>query len=80
MLLDQHLPILALLFYVAGDLLAAIVDRDVMSRSAESVSSGIDRIGEDVIERVVDWQLPLDPQSFRTIGDGGQWDAFASEP
>ena len=62
---DQNLPVLALLLEAAHDLLAAGLDADAAAGAPEGIGAGIDRVGQDVQDRVVDRQLPLDQAAFR---------------
>src|SRR3984957_12284578 len=60
MIRDQHLPILALLLEAANHLLAAGLDADAAAGAPECIRAGIDWVGQNVQDRVVDRQLPLD--------------------
>src|SRR6478752_4094927 len=80
MVRDQHLPILALLLEAANHLLAAGLDADAAAGAPECIRAGIDWVGQNVQDRVVDRQLPLDQAAFGAIGDGGQRNALVSEP
>ena len=77
---DQHLPVLALLLEAAHHLLAAGLDADAAAGAPEGIGAGIDRVGHDMQDRVVDWQLPLDQAAFDAISGGGQRDALVPEP
>src|SRR6202012_3744256 len=80
MIRDQHLPILALLLEAANHLLATGLDADAAARAPECIRAGIDWVGQNVQNRVVDRQLPLDQAAVSAIADGGQWNALVSEP
>lgn len=77
---DQHLPVLALLLEAAHHLLAAGLDADAAAGASEGIGAGVDRVGQDMQDRVVDWQLPFDHAAFGAISGRGQWDAFVPEP
>jgi hypothetical protein len=79
MIRDQHLPILALLLEAANHLLAAGLDADAAAGAPECIRASIDWVGQNVQDRVVDRQLPLDRAAFGAIGDGGQRNALVSE-
>src|SRR6202043_1977952 len=71
MIRDQYLPILALLLEATNHLLAAGLNADAAAGAAECIRAGIYWVGQNVQDRVVDRQLPLDQAVFGAIGDGG---------
>ena len=67
---DQNLPITAAPPEAAHDLLAAGVDGHATGRASESVGASVNGVREDVVDRVVDRQLPFDPTTLRPVHDG----------
>jgi len=77
---NQHLPVLALLLEAAHHLLAAGFNADAAAGAPEGVGASVDRVGQDVQDRVVHRQLPLDQAALGTVGDSGQQNALVPEP
>ena len=69
-IVDQNLPITAAPPEAAHDLLAAGVDGHATGRASESVGASVNGVREDVVDRVVDRQLPFDPTTLRPVHDG----------
>jgi hypothetical protein len=69
---DQSLPGAAILAEAAHDPLAAAVEGDAAAGAPEGVGAGIDRIGQHVVEGVVDRQLPHDAAPLWAVSDRRQ--------
>src|SRR4051794_10925539 len=77
---DQSLPGAAILAEAAHDALAAGLDGHATPGPPEGVSAGVDRVGQDVVECVVDGQLPGDAAPLRAIADRRQRQALVAHP
>ena len=55
---DQHLPVLPIGPHSVDHALAPALEADPAARAA---GARVDRVGQHVVDRVVDWQLPNDP-------------------
>ena len=77
---DQNLPFRSLDVKSPRDALAAALDRHLAGRAAERVGAGVDRVGQDVMNRVVDRRLPLQAPSLRTVADSGKFDLLLTKP
>ena len=77
---DQNLPGAAILAEAAHDPLAAGLDRDAASGAAEGIGAGIDRVGQQVVQGVVDRQLPDHLAAFRTVFGRRQRQALLAHP
>src|SRR3954452_6424520 len=64
---DQNLPAAALLAEAAHDPFPPGLDGDAAAGSAKDIGAGIDRVREQVMQRVVYRQLPNDLAAFRTV-------------
>jgi hypothetical protein len=76
---NQNLPRLSLLAEAPHDALATGLD-DATSGAPESVSASLDRVGQHVMQCVVDWQLPGDAPAFRGVFYRWQWQSFLAHP
>jgi hypothetical protein len=81
MVMDQNLPILP----VAPELLAhnafaATLYSHSCSTSAVSVRSGINRVGQHVVQRVIDWRLPFDRTLAAPLHNGRDKNLLLPEP
>ena len=74
---DQSLPRAALLAEAAHDPLPTRLDRNAAAGAPEGVSAGVDRVGQDVVERVVDRQLPDYGPSICAVTDAGSGKRFS---
>src|SRR5262249_29654478 len=68
--LDQNLPVAAFAPEAAHDPLATRFNRHTTARAPGNVA-GVCGIGQDVADRVVDWQLPFDATTLGSIADSG---------
>src|SRR3954462_7107581 len=68
---DQSLPGAAILAEATHDPLAAGLDGDATAGPPEGVGAGVDRVGQDVVEGVVDGQLPSDAAPLRAVPTAG---------
>lgn len=57
---EQHVPVLAVAAMAAADPLAPVLHGDVARRPAEGVGAAVERIGQEVVDRVVDRWLSDD--------------------
>ena len=80
MVADQNLPGAAILAEAAHDPLAAGLDRDAAAGAAEDIGAGIDRVRQQVVQGVVDRQLPDHLAAFRTIFGRRQRQALLAHP
>src|ERR1019366_5979000 len=81
MVQEQDVPIWPLTPEPAYDPLAAGFDRHAAAGSAESICASIDRIMQNMVDRIVDRQTPGDAAAFhRRIADHRQGDMFLPEP
>jgi hypothetical protein len=60
----QDVPVRSVFAESSHDALAAILNGHPAPRSTEHIGAGIHRVGEDVVDRVVDGQLPDDGVPF----------------
>jgi len=77
---DQNVPFRLLDRKTAPDALSAILDSRLADRPAVRVGAGVDRVSEDVVDRVVDRRLPLQVPAFRAVAYGGEHDPLLPEP
>ena len=77
---DQNVPLRPLDPKTARDALSAILDSRLADRPAVRIGAGVNRVGEDVMDRVVDGRLPLQTPAFRAVADGGQHDPLLPKP
>jgi len=77
---DQSIPGASVLAESTNDFLAAVGESDATLGAPEGVSPGIDRVGEDMEECVVNWQLPGHRAAFGAITDGGKWQGLLPHP
>ena len=80
LVLDQHIPFRHRTPQSAPHALAAILDDRLARRAPEGIGAGIDRIGEDVVDGVVQRQLPDDRAAILVVRLGRQLDAFLPQP
>ncbi len=74
---EQDLPIEALPSEATDDALAPLRDAHPAGRTTKNVGAGVNRIGQDVMDRVVDGQFPDDVTSvFDCVVHGRQHDAL----
>src|SRR5437660_4847424 len=60
LILEQHVPFGQWAPQAAIDAFAAVLDADLAHRAAKGVSASVDRVGQDVVDRVVERQPPDD--------------------
>src|SRR5215510_5951515 len=60
---DQNLPAAPVALHAPDHALAPILDRHPSGPAAERVGTGIDRVGQHVVNRRIDGQAPDDPVS-----------------
>src|SRR4051795_1537637 len=77
---DQSLPGAAILAEATHDPLAAGLDGHATAGPPEGVCAGVDRVGQDVVEGVVDGQLPSDAAPLRAVADRRQRQALVAHP
>ena len=80
MLRQQHMPVRPFAPDAAHDPLAPTLEGDPVAGAPECVGSGIDRVRQYMMHRVVDRRLPDDPAALRPIFDGRQCDRLLSQP
>src|ERR1700730_8772520 len=78
--IDQNLPAAAILAKAAHDPFAAVRDGDAAFSAPEYVGASIDRVCQDVMQRIVERQLPHHLAAFGTVFDGRQWQALLAHP
>src|SRR3954465_12287699 len=77
---DQSLPGAAILAEAAHDPLAAGLDGDATAGPPKGVCAGVNRVGQHVVEGVVDGQLPGDASALAPIPDCRQRQALVAHP
>src|SRR3954466_15543827 len=77
---DQSLPGAAILAEATHDPLAAGLDGDATAGPPEGVCAGVNRVGQHVVEGVVDGQLPGDAAALAPIPDRRQRQALVAHP
>jgi len=77
---DQNVPLRPFDPKIARDAFSAILDSRFADRPAIRIGAGVNRVGEDVKDRVVDRRFPLQTSAVRSMVDGGQRDPFLPEP
>ena len=77
---DQNVPLGPLDPKAAHNPFSAFLDSRLADRPAVRVGAGVNRVGEDVKDRVVDRRFPLQTSAFRSMVDGGQRDPLLPEP
>ena len=77
---DQNLPVRPIDAKSAQDALAAVLDRHLADRAAERIGAGVDRVGEDVMDGVVDRRLPPHASPVQAVADGGKCDLLLAKP
>src|ERR1700746_1564518 len=78
---EQHLPLRLRPPQTALDALAAVLDAHLAHRAAKGIGTGVDGVGQDVMDRVVERQLPGNAAPFRRpVGCDGQRNALVSQP
>src|SRR5215510_2969863 len=65
LILEQHLPRRLRAPQTALDALAAVLDAHLAHRAAKGIGTGVDGVGQDVVDRVVERQLPGNAASLR---------------
>jgi hypothetical protein len=68
---DQHWPVLPLAPDAMDNLLAALSQLNPAGGSAEHIGPGVNGIGQQVMDRVVDRRLPNDVPALGTIIGSG---------
>ena len=76
----QSFPFVRRLLEAPRNPLAAILDRDPRPRSSKGVNAGVDRVGQDMMQGIVDWRFPDDLPTFGAVGHGRQQKLFLSQP
>src|SRR5271163_2236873 len=78
---DQNFPLSPIAAeVVAHDPLSASLKRHARAPPAVGVGASVHRVRQYVIERMVDWRLPLDRAFAATRHDHRDEDIFLSEP
>ena len=77
---DQNVPLRPLDPNTARDAFSAILDSRLADRPAVRIGAGVNRVGEDVMDRIVDRRLPLQAPAFRAVADGGEQDPLLPKP
>ena len=78
---EQDLPLLTHLPEPAHDPLAAVLDAYPAAGATERIGTSIDRVGQDVMDGVVDGELPVDlAPLIGAVVDGRQDDPLLPEP
>src|SRR5271166_6905835 len=77
---DQNLPRGPFLAEPLDDPLASSLDGRPAAGAAKGVGAGIDRIGEHVVQSVVDGQLPGDVSALGAVVDAGQRQSLLAHP
>src|SRR5215207_4261545 len=77
---DQSLPGAAILAEATHDPLAAGLDGDATAGPPKGVCAGVNRVGQHVVEGVVDGQLPGDASALAPIPDCRQRQALVAHP
>ena len=78
--LDQNVPLLTVATRTAVDPLATILNLHRRSPPAEGVGAAINRICQDVMDRVVDGRLPLGGSISRLVNHERQQDILFTYP
>src|SRR6266566_148415 len=78
--LDQNVPVAAPASEAAHDPLATRFNRHTTSRAPKHVGTSVGGIGQDVVDRIVDGQLPFDATTLGTIADRRQSDSLLPQP
>ena len=78
--LDQNVPLLTVATRIAVDPLATILNLHRRSPPAEGVGAAINRICQDVMDRVVDGRLPLGGSISRLVNHERQQDILFTYP
>src|SRR6516162_10603044 len=65
LILEQHLPVRLRAPQTAPDALAAVLDAHPAHRAAKGIGAGIDGIGQDIVDGVVERQPPGDAAPLR---------------
>ena len=60
-ILDQNIPASPVALHAANYALASVLDASPARRAPEGVGAGVDRVGQDVMDGVVDRRSPDDP-------------------
>src|SRR6516165_3002691 len=77
---DQNLPAAPVALHAPDHALAPILDRHPRGPAAERVGTGIDRVGQHVVNRRIHGQAPDDPVSGSAVAQSGQADLLLSAP
>ena len=81
LILEQHLPLRLRAPQTALDALAAVLDAHLAYRVAKGIGTGVDGVGQDVVDRVVERQLPGDAAPLRRpMACDGQRNSLVSQP
>ena len=80
MIRNQHLPVLAFLLKASHHFFAPGFNADAAAGAPKGIGAGIDRISQDVQDRVVNRQFPLNHAIFGSVADRRQWDALMPKP
>src|SRR6516164_8980313 len=81
LILEQHLPLRLRAPQTALDALAAVLDAHLAHRAAKGIGAGIDGVGQDVVDGVVERQPPGDAAPLRRpVTCDGQRNALVSQP
>ncbi len=77
---DQNIPVFLWLAYPLNHTLASVLDHRARAGAAKHIGPGIDRVVEDVQDRVVDGQFPPDFAPGRSVDNRRERDLFLPEP
>ncbi len=68
MILDQNTPATPVALHASDDTLTPVLNDDAHGPAAEGISAGVDRVGQDVVDRWIYRGSPYDP--VRRVADG----------
>ena len=77
---DQHFPVGLGAATSSGDALTPIPHGHPVTGATERISAAVNRVGQHVVDGVVDRQLPQNARAIRTMIDGWQPDLLLPQP
>ena len=81
LILEQHVPLGQWAPQAALDALATILDGHLARRASKGIRPGMDRVRQDIVDGVVERQLPDDAAPLRRfMRFDGQGDALVTQP